>query len=208
MLIQNYVLGAFALLLPLVAASSDITRFDLQGLRLGAKYDDIKHVLPCKQLPRVMHTYGDSVATYVIECNTNGTKLYVLFDNNKKIAQIDRNTKVSFVIEVGKIKQEFINKYGEPDLVAINNNEMQLCWGDCGSVRTTSDGRSYFSNGGMVINRYLKAFFGNYSDGNGVEIELCDSEAFSAAHDWAKNRDASKKKAEEEVMKREFKLGL
>ena len=109
----------------------DISEFEINGIKLGETYSNVKKRLSCNA---PLNNIGSYNILYILECSS--LKIDVRFDKTKRLIEISKFITFSSKLDWRNIKTKFYKKYGKPiddsDKSGNNNTgniSYQAVWG-------------------------------------------------------------------------------
>lgn len=115
---------------------SDISTFDIKGIKFNSTYDSIKNDFPCT-LSKESELFNGLDA---YSCSDINSTYLVGFSKNKKLASLQRliNSKAMNKVNFDVMKRKIIKKYGSPtEELTYEHKEgsggfsTYICWGSC-----------------------------------------------------------------------------
>jgi len=119
------------LFLNLSLSAVDISEFEIDGIKLGETYSNVKKRLSCNA---PLNNIGSYNILYILECSS--LKIDVRFDKSKRLIEISKFITFSSKLDWRNIKTKLYKKYGKPiddsDKSGNNNTgniSYQAVWG-------------------------------------------------------------------------------
>ena len=135
---KKIILGLMILLSTSLFAT-DVSDFDIKGIKLGMNKDEV-----LKLMPRGTEFYvSDDVAynpnyPYIYSAyfdwkkNNGKFSFNVSFNHKLLVYKINRNIRLDQNADIKKVAKQVVNHYSKPDFIwKVNKHLWKLCWGKC-----------------------------------------------------------------------------
>jgi len=151
--------------------ATDVSEFDIKGIKLGMSKEEVLKMLQCKK-PMIDTYYFDpsiELKSNMIKCEENNEGFMILFDNFDEVLRISLERKFNAEPDWNIIEKRLFKKYGETEAIRDSRDKYRhlksYCWGTCYYYREKNDGFYVdFKDGKIGLSITWKHYFdsGNY----------------------------------------------
>jgi len=198
------VIFIFILIYSVSLFATDVSNFDIKGIKLGMSKDEVLKKMPNS----AKFIVDDYIAEnpnypykYQIFYKTNTQYFGVEFDYKLNAYKIERNMQISNNASMHKVVEQITNHYGQPDYTwKINEHdykEWKLCWGNC------HRGKYHFLP--KDNSKILYVTIWKKTNLTGLSIELEDAKLLKETYQY---KEHMFKKAKEELVEKDSKIDL